>query len=96
MMLCTMSCCVERHACGVTALCRAICQNVENTAQIVCVMKLTGRPPILLNAAHDSQNISSTWRHILHEVVQTYDVEMTCQRFIYSVSVRNKHVGPTV
>ena len=32
--------------------------------------------------------------HILHEATQTYDVEMTCQRFIYSVSVRNNHVGP--
>ena len=84
MMLCTTSCCVERRACGVTALCRAIHQNVENTTQIICAMKLTRRPTVLLNVACDSQNISSTWRYILREAVQTYDVEMTCQRFIYN------------
>ena len=59
-MLCTTSFRVERRACGVTTLSRPICQNVKNTAQKVCAMKLTGRPPVLLNAARDSQNISST------------------------------------
>ena len=33
---------------------------------------------------------------MLHEAVQTYDVEMTFQRSIYSVSITNKHVGPEV
>ena len=95
-MLCTTLCCVERRACGVNALCRAIRQNVGNRTQIVCAIKLTGRPTVLLNVARHSQNISSTWRHILHEAVQTYDVEMTCQRFMYSVSVTNNHVEPEV
>ena len=45
---------------SVTALCRAIGQNVGNTTQIVCAMKLTGRPSVLLNAARDCRNISST------------------------------------
>ena len=59
-MLCTMSCCVERRACGVAALYRAIHQNIGNTIQIVCAMKFTGRLATLLNVARDSQNISST------------------------------------
>ena len=95
-MLCTTLCCVERRACGVTALCRAIRQNAKKTTQIVCAIKLTGRPTVLLNAARDGQNISSTWHHILQKAIQTYDVKMTCQRFIYSVSVTNNHVGPEV
>ena len=78
MMLCTMSCCVEHHPCGVTTLYRVIRQNVGNTTQIICVMKLIGRPIVLLNVARDSQNMSSTWYHILHEAVQTYDLGMTC------------------
>ena len=58
--------------------------------------KLTRRPATLLNVARDSQNISSTWSHTLHEAVQAYDVEMACQRSIYSVSVTNNHLGPEV
>ena len=46
-MLCTTSCCVQRSACGVIALCRAIRQNVGNTTQIVCAMKLTRRRTVL-------------------------------------------------
>ena len=59
--------------------------------QIVCAIKLRRRLATLLNVAHDSQNILSTWSHTLHKAVQTYDVEMTCQRSIYSVSVTNNH-----
>ena len=48
-MLCTTLCCVEHRAYGVTALCRAIHHNVRNTTQIVCAMKLTGRPIVFLH-----------------------------------------------
>lgn len=75
---------------------KTIRHNVGNTTQIACAVKLRRRPATLLNVARDSQNISSTWSHTLHEVVQTYDVEMTCQRSIYSVNVTNNHLGPEV
>ena len=74
----------------------AICPNIRNTTQIVYAVKLRGRFAPLLNVARDSQNISSTWSHTLHEAVQTYDVEMICQRSIYSISVTNNHPGPEV
>ena len=73
-----------------------ICHNVGNTTQIVCAIKLRRRFATLLNVARDSQNISSTWSHTLHEAAQTYDVEMTCHRSIYSISVTNNHAGPEV
>ena len=70
--------------------------NVVNTTQIVCVVKLRRRLATLLNVARDSQNILSTWSHMLKEVVQTYDVEMACQRSIYTISVTNNDLGPEV
>ena len=75
---------------------KTIRHSVGNAAQIVYGINLRRRLATLLNVAQDSQNISSTWSHTLHKVVQTYDVEMTCQRFIYSFSVTNNHVGPEV
>ena len=75
---------------------KALCHSVGNTTQIVYGIKLRRRLATLLNVARDSQNISSTWSHTLHEAVQTYDVEMTCQCPIYSVSVTNNHAGPEV
>ena len=75
---------------------KTIHHNVGNTTQIVCAIKLRRRLATLLNVACDSQNISSTWSHTQHEAVQTYDVEMTCQRSIYSVSVTNNDAGPEV
>ena len=70
--------------------------NVKNKAQIVCGLKLRMRLATLLNVARDSQNILSIWSHTLHEVFQTYDVEMTYPRSIYSVSVTNNHAKPEV
>ena len=90
-MLCTVSwirCCCPTE--------KTIQHNVGNMTQIVCAIKLRRRLATLLNVARDSQNISNTWSHTLHEVVQTYDVEMTCQRSIYSVNVTNNHARPEV
>ena len=75
---------------------KIIHHNVGNTTQIVYGVKLRRRLATLLNVARDSQNILSTWSHMLHEVVQTYDVEMTCQLSIYSISVTNNHTRPEV
>ena len=64
--------------------------------QIVCAINLRIRLAILWNVVHDSQNILSTWRHMLHEAIQTYNVEMTCPRSIQSISVTNNHAAPEV
>ena len=68
--------------------------NLGDMTQIVCAIELKRRLATLLNVARNSQNMSSTWSHALHEVVQTYDVEMAFQRSIYSISVTNTHAGP--
>ena len=73
---------------------KAIRHSVRKyNTKIVCGIQLRRRLSIFLNVARDSQNISSTWSYTLHDVVQTYDVEMNCQRSIYSVSVTNNHLG---
>ena len=70
--------------------------SIRNTTQIVHGIKLRRRLATLLSVACDSPNISNTSSHTLHEVVQTYDVKMTCQRFIYSIIVTNNHARPEV
>ena len=70
---------------------KTICHSERNTIQIVCGFKLRKRLATLLNVARDSKNISSTWGHTLHKAVQTYDVEMACQRSIYYISVTSNH-----
>ena len=72
---------------------KTIRHNIGNTTQIVCDIKLRRRLATLLNVAHDSQNISSTWSDTLHGAVPIYDEEMTFQRSIYSVSVTNNDAG---
>ena len=76
-MLCIASCMSCRYLVQ-----NGMHHNVGKTTQIVCTMKLRGQLATILNAARDNQDISSASSYTLHETVQTYDVEMTCQRSI--------------
>ena len=96
MMLCPMQCCTQCCGYAVVALWTKLYATTSGIRQIVCGIKLGKRLATLLNVARDSQNISSIRSHMLHETVQTYDVEMTCQHSIYSANVTNNHAEPEV